>query len=183
MDGNKQKPRILVLGVGNVLLKDEGVGVHVVKAMADRELPGNVTLHEGYVAGIDLLDIIQQADRLIIIDSVNAGAEAGAVFRFQPHEVENMLREHKTSLHQVDLMETLKIARFSDRCPETVIIGVQPKAIEWGLELTPEIQAKVPQIIDIIQQELELLELESVFQEVELPGVESACERSENIGS
>jgi len=150
-------PRILVLGVGNMVLKDEGVGVHVVKAMAGLELPGNVDLHEGYVAGIDLLEIIQQADRLIIVDSVDAGAEAGAVFRFQPHEVENMLREYKTSLHQVDLMETLKIARFFGQCPQTVIIGVQPKAVEWGLELTPELEAKIPLVIDLVQQELELM--------------------------
>ncbi|MFZ5639576.1 MAG: HyaD/HybD family hydrogenase maturation endopeptidase [Bacillota bacterium] len=157
MSGEKDSTRILVLGVGNMLLKDEGIGVHVVKAMAGRKLPENVTLHEGHVAGIDLLDIIQQADRLIIVDSVDAGAEAGAVFRFQPHEVECLLRDHKTSLHQVDLMETLKIARFCGRCPETVIIGVQPKAIAWGLELTPELEDRVPFVIGIVEQELGLL--------------------------
>ena len=157
MAEKKGSTRILVLGVGNMLLKDEGIGVHVVKAMADRKLPENVILHEGYVAGIDLLDIIQQADRLIIVDSVNAGAEAGAVFRFQPHEVECLLSAHKTSLHQVDLMETLKIARFFGRCPETVIIGVQTKTIAWGLELTPELEDRVPFVISIVEQELKIL--------------------------
>lgn len=171
MGGRGDCPKVLVLGVGNVVLKDEGIGVHVVRAMTDRELPENVTLHEGYVAGIDLLDIIQQADRLIIVDSLDAGAEAGAVFRFRPHEVETMLREHKTSLHQVDLMETLRIARFCGHCPETVIIGVQPKAVEWGLEPSPELQEKVPLIMEI------------VLRELGLSGSEFKCERSESFGN
>ncbi len=156
MAGGCGRSKVLVLGVGNVLLKDEGIGVHVIRALADLQLPGHIVLHNGGVAGIDLLEIIQQFDRLIIVDSLEAGAVAGTIFRFQPHEVENMLREHKTSLHQVDLMETLKIARFLDQCPETVIIGVQPQDMTWGLELTPALQEKIPQIIDIVRKELEL---------------------------
>ncbi len=144
---------ILVLGVGNVLLKDEGIGVHVVEIMEDMGLPENVTLVNGGVSGIDLLGAIEEADKVIIVDAVDAGVEAGAVFRFNADQVRVFLNEHKTSLHQVDLFDTLKIAMFLDRCPETVIIGVQPKEITWGMELTPDLDSAVPRVIDLVLRE------------------------------
>lgn len=148
--------KILVLGVGNILLKDEGVGVHSLKELESYNLPSNVRLHDGWVAGIDLLEVIQEADKLIVIDAVDAQAEPGAIFRFAPHQVEAMVKGHKTSLHQIDLFETLKIAKFLDKCPETVIIGIQPKLIDWGLELTPEIRAVLPRVAEIVCQEIEM---------------------------
>ncbi|ADG81633.1 HyaD/HybD family hydrogenase maturation endopeptidase [Thermincola potens] len=148
--------KILVLGVGNILLKDEGVGVHSLKELESYNLPSNVRLHDGWVAGIDLLEVIQEADKLIVIDAVDAQAEPGAIFRFAPHQVETMVKGHKTSLHQIDLFETLKIAKFLDKCPETVIIGIQPKLIDWGLELTPEIRAVLPRVAEIVCQEIEM---------------------------
>ncbi|MHB9093703.1 MAG: HyaD/HybD family hydrogenase maturation endopeptidase [Eubacteriales bacterium] len=142
--------RILILGVGNVLLKDEGIGVHVIGAMERIPLPDNVKLVNGGVSGIDLLEVIEEADKLIIVDAIDAGDRPGTVFRFNADEVKGQLREHKTSLHQVDLFDTLKIARFLDRCPETVIIGIQPKDISWGMELTPDLASLVPRIIDLV---------------------------------
>lgn len=146
--------QILVLGVGNSLLMDEGIGIHTLRELELQKLPSNVRLHDGWVAGIDLLDVIQAADKLIIIDAVDAQSEPGAVFRFEPHEVAEMIQKHKSSLHQVDLFETLKIAKFLDKCPETVVIGVQPKVIDWGLELTPELQAMIPKVIEIVWEEI-----------------------------
>ncbi len=149
------KDRILVMGVGNDLLKDEGIGVHVVKAMDRVPLPENVTLINGGVAGIDLLEHIREADRLIIIDAVDAGGEPGAVFRFSPDEVRVMLDEHKATLHQVDLFDTLKLAKFLDCYPQTIIIGVQPKEISWGLEPTPDLTSRIPRIIDLVLGEIQ----------------------------
>ncbi len=148
--------KILVLGVGNTILKDEGIGVHVLKELEDHDLPPNVWLHDGWVAGIDLLEVIQEADKLIIVDAVDAQCEPGAIFRFAPHEVEAMVKDHKSSLHQIDLFETLKIAKFLDNSPETVVIGVQPKEIDWGLELTPELQALIPKVIELVKQEIQV---------------------------
>ncbi|MCL6471807.1 MAG: HyaD/HybD family hydrogenase maturation endopeptidase [Firmicutes bacterium] len=145
---------VLVLGVGNILLKDEGIGVHVVKAMQDVQLPDSVTLFDGGAGGIDLLEQIERADRLIIIDAIDAGDEPGTVFRFKPDEVKALLDEHKTSLHQVDLYDTLKLAKFIGCYPETVIIGIQPKEIAWGTEPTPDISAQIPRVIDLVTREI-----------------------------
>lgn len=145
----------LVLGIGNVLLKDEGIGVHVIRAMEGHRLPDNVTLFDGGVTGIDLLEQIEEADRLIIVDAVEAGGQPGSIFRFKADEVEVMIDEHKTSLHQVDLFETLKIAKFLGSYPETIVIGVQPKDTTWGLEPTPEVASRIPQIVDLVLSEIQ----------------------------
>lgn len=152
----KENPRVLVLGVGNDLLTDEGIGVHVARRLANEPLPPDVTVYDGGVRGIDLLEVIQGCDRLIIVDAVNAQAEPGTVFRFRPDEVECILREHKTSLHQVDLFDTIKIARFLGSCPEIVVIGIQPKEIDWGLALTPELTVILPGILALVRDEIEV---------------------------
>lgn len=146
--------KVLILGVGNVLLKDEGIGVHVIETMAQMQMPENVTLVNGGVSGIDLLDVIGESDRLIIVDAMDAGEAPGSIFRFNADEVKMMLDEHKTSLHQVDLFDTLKIADFLDRCPETVIIGIQPEEIMWGLEPTSTLSGLIPKIIDLVISEV-----------------------------
>lgn len=150
----KEKKPVVILGAGNILLRDEGVGVHVVRALRKEELPPGVEVYEGGTAGIDLLEVISRAGRLIIVDAVDAGQEAGAVFRFRPEDVESRLREHRTSLHQIDLMDTLKIARFLDCCPETVIIGIQPGEIAWGMELSPALAEKLPAVVDLVKEEI-----------------------------
>jgi len=154
MEKNEEK-KILVLGVGNDLLKDEGIGVHVIRAMEELSLPANVSLVNGGVGGIDLLDEIKGAGRLIIVDAMDAGAQPGAVFRFRAEEVDVIIGEHKTSLHQVDLFDTLKLARFLGFFPETVIIAVQPQDISWGMAPTPVLASRMPLIIDIVKTEIQ----------------------------
>jgi hydrogenase maturation protease len=145
----EQAHEVLVLGVGNTLLKDEGIGVHVIQALRRLKLPGNVAVLDGGVGGIDLLEHIQQATYLIVVDALDAGAEPGAIFRFRAEEVDVIVNEHKASLHQVDLYDTLKIAKFLGCYPQTIIVGVQPKEMTWGTEPTPELTAKIPLIVDL----------------------------------
>ncbi len=154
---DKKRKKILVLGIGNDLLTDEGIGVHVVRELRKEPLPAHVTVYDGGVAGIDLLDLIQAHDQMIVIDAVDAQTQPGAVFRFEPEQVECLLREHKTSLHQVDLLDTINIARFLGKCPEIVIIGIQPKEVTWGLAPNPELSAKLPEILALVKGEIEAM--------------------------
>ncbi len=157
VDNINEKKRILVLGIGNDLLTDEGIGVHVVRELSKEPLPAYVTVYNGGVSGIDLLDLIQEYDKMIVIDAVDAKSDPGAVFRFQPEQTERLLQEHKTSLHQVDLLDTINIARFLGKCPEVVIIGIQPKVIDWGLSLDPELSEKLPDILALVKGEIEAI--------------------------
>ncbi|MFQ6001753.1 MAG: HyaD/HybD family hydrogenase maturation endopeptidase [Anaerolineae bacterium] len=155
MTTNKQPPR-LILGVGNILLRDEGVGVHVISTLRDRELPDDVELWDGGTASFDLLDTLAGRRQVIIIDAVHTGSEPGTIFRFTPEDI-SASGEQVTSLHQVGLLETLNVAEhLLDAAPEEVIIlGIEPKEIEWGLELSAEVEAAVPKVIELVMSELD----------------------------
>jgi len=152
--GKPAPPSILILGVGNILLSDEGVGVHVIQAMQGRELPDNVELLDGGTGAFDLLDLIAHRDKIIIIDAVQGGGEPGAIYRFRPDDI-TLSRHPLTSAHQVNLSDALTMAKFAGCAPGDVIIyGIEPKRIDWGLELSPEVAAVVPRVIELVMKEL-----------------------------
>lgn len=159
MNKKRAKPKkkvenVIILGTGNLLLKDEGIGIHVIQRMEKLKLPDNVKLVDGGTAGINLYHLIEGADKLIVVDCVDAEVEPGAIFRFAPADVEIPKRATTTSFHEVGLLEALEFAKQDGKSPDTIIIGVQPKEIDWGLELTPEVEKVVPEIIEAVLKEL-----------------------------
>ena len=151
--------RILVLGVGNSILKDEGFGVHVVQEMEKRrkelKIPSNVELMDGATLGLDLLYYMEDRDKIILIDIVNAGAEPGEIFKFTPHDIKTKNFINKVSMHQVTLFDVLTMAEVTGRLPDdVVIIAVQPGEINWGEELTQPVAAQIPKVIELIMEEL-----------------------------
>jgi hydrogenase maturation protease len=153
--------RIVVIGVGNLLLRDEGVGIHAVRDLQKRVLPPGVEVMDAGVAGIGLLDLFSGARKLVLIDAAEMGLEPGAVVRFTPEDVRFRSGDLKLSTHDVALPEVLTLARDLNRCPsEVVIIGIQPKEISWGTELTPEIQAAVPRVVELAWKEIERVNAE-----------------------
>ncbi len=153
--------RILVLGVGNSILKDEGFGVHVIlELQKQREqlgIPPNVELIDGATLGLDLLYYMEGRDKIILIDIVNAGAEPGEIFKFTPHDIKTKNFINKVSMHQVTLFDVLTMAEATGSLPEEVVlITVQPGEIDWGEELTPAVAAQIPRVIELIMEELAL---------------------------
>ena len=149
---------IMVLGVGNLLFTDEGVGIHVIRKLEERyNFPENVSIQDGGVLGINLLGVISSADYLIVVDAVKNGGRPGDPHRFEGEEIPRRILA-KNSLHQVDFLEALTLCQALDKVPETVILGVEPKDIESvGLELTPPVQAKVDSLIKMVLKELNRL--------------------------
>jgi len=146
--------KILVLGVGNILLSDEGIGVRVIEELKRRyTLPPNVEAIDGGTASLQLLWQIEEADYLIVVDAADGGASPGTVFRFTRQESHFALPQ-KASLHQVGLLEVLSLAEMHKRCPPTVIIGVQPKKLAPGLSLSPELEASIPRAIELVIAEM-----------------------------
>jgi len=140
-----------VLGIGNVLLRDEGVGCHVIHALEGIPLP-DVKIIDGGTCP-DVLQFLEDTDKLIIVDAVEGGGTPGQIYRFH---LEDITLEQKPflSLHDMRLVDNLMLMKFWHSVDETVVIGVEPKEINWGLELSPELQEKMPQIIDAILSEL-----------------------------
>jgi hydrogenase maturation protease len=148
--------KVAVIGVGNLLLKDEGVGIHVLHELEKKSLPPGVHLFEGGVAGIGLLDFFQGASKVLLIDAADMNRKPGTVLRFTPEDIRTQARELRFSAHEIGVGEVLELAKVLGQSPEEVlIIGIQPKEIDWGTELSPEVQASIPQVLQIIQEEIE----------------------------
>ncbi|TVQ98585.1 MAG: HyaD/HybD family hydrogenase maturation endopeptidase [Desulfovibrionales bacterium] len=149
------KPQILVLGVGNILLKDEGVGVKAVeKLRAEYAFSPNVELMDGGTLGMALMDPIMEFDRLIVVDAVVNGGEPGTLYRLVGVEMGKSVA-FKNSMHQTDLLETLATCKVLGNCPETVVIGMEPKEFDpWGTELTPPCQARLDELCRFVLQEV-----------------------------
>jgi hydrogenase maturation protease len=145
--------KIVILGIGNVILRDEGVGVHAVRELEGRDLPPRVQVIDGGTALMDLLTVIQEAERIIVIDALKGGGEAGTIYRVTPDDL-MAETERALSLHQVGLLEVLGMVKQLGGDPQVVIIGVEPKEISWGMELTPEVEARLPRVIDAVFEEL-----------------------------
>ena len=145
---------VLVLGIGNVLLRDEGVGVRVIEALGSQELPAGVERADGGTAGADLVDLLADRRKVIVVDAIEAGVAPGTVLRLTP---EDLLPDpgEMISLHQLGLVESLHMAALLGCSPqEVVIIAVQPKTIRPGLDLSAEVQATVPRAIQAVLAEL-----------------------------
>ena len=155
-DNNK---KITVLGVGNILLKDEGVGVKVVEEMSGRyTFPEHVDLVDGGTQGLWLLATLQQVDHLIVVDAVLGGGPPGTLYRLEKEDLPKGLRV-KVSAHDSDLVEALNLCELAGNGPETVVVvGIQPEDIEpFGLDLTPVVAGKMEELIQRVLDELKSL--------------------------
>ena len=146
--------KTVILGVGNLLLTDEGVGVHVINKMMEMDFPPEVELVEGGVDGLYLMNVVTSTDRLIVIDAVKGGGSPGSIYRFEPKDLEPNIDTFKMSVHQIGVLEVIRLSCLVGEVPKTTIIGIEPKSVEMGMELTSEIQAKVPRIIELVLDEL-----------------------------
>lgn len=147
--------RIVVLGIGNILLSDEGVGVRAIEALHEQWLlPGEVEAIDGGTSGMELLEDLSRADLLIVADAVKAGRPPGSIVRIAGGDVPVFFRA-RLSPHQVGLSDVLADLEFLGEPPrETVIFGVQPASLETGLGLSPEVAACVPKVAEMIVAEL-----------------------------
>lgn len=143
---------IAVVGIGNILLKDEGVGCHVAHALEEVPLPDVKVIDGGTFPNV--MESIEDADKLIVVDAVEGGGIPGEVYRFQLDDV-TLERKAFLSLHDISLIDNLLLMRGLYNIGEITIIGVEPKEIEWGLELSPEVREKLPQVVEIILAELD----------------------------
>ena len=150
MTGTKQ---IAIVGIGNLLLKDEGAGIHVAHALQKMTLSAGVEVIDGGTSP-ELLPYIAGASRLIVIDAMETGDEPGSVYRLRLDDLKTG-GTGLASAHEISLLSVLEAMRLTgEAIPETVIIGIQPGEIGWGTELSPELKAKIPQIVRLVLKEI-----------------------------
>jgi hydrogenase maturation protease len=138
-----------VLGLGNILMSDEGVGVRLMEAVRDsRPWPADVEFIDGGVGGLNLLNLIEEARRLVVFDAADMALSPGDFRVLTPEQLAESPTEHRLSLHDVSFIETLGLcARFFRRPDVVKILAVQPRSIDYGRELSPQLRSALPGLI------------------------------------
>ena len=146
---------ITVLGIGNILLSDEGFGVRVVEELQKCcKFPEEVEVLDGGTLGLDLLRFIKGTKKLVLLDAVDGGKEPGTLYHLTGDDVSAYFHG-QVSLHELGIKDILTDLELTDKkVEEVVIIGVQPLSLEVGLELTPLIQGKVQAAVHAVKEEL-----------------------------
>jgi hydrogenase maturation protease len=153
MHTTAKKP-ILVLGIGNIILKDEGIGVRVAERMMQMDLPPDVEVLDGGIKGLDLLYFIEGREKVIVVDAVKAGAPPGTLFRFTDKDLaakKGVMR----SAHGIDFSDVVNISNFLGNKPEEIVfLGVEPEDLSAAMDLSPKIQEMVPVLINLVLKEI-----------------------------
>ena len=140
------RERILVLGVGNLLMGDDGVGIHAVRELAKRTLPAGVDVVDGGTAGLDLLRLMEGYAKVLII---------GSILRFTPEDITTQAVDFAVSLHQTEVLKVLELATcVGQPLPPTVVYGVQVKEMGWSTELSPTVQARLDSLVGAVVEEV-----------------------------
>lgn len=142
MTRKSRQPRILIAGLGNLLLMDDGVGVHAVREL-QKSPPAGALVAEVGTAVLDALHLLEWADKVLAIDAMQAGGAAGTVYACGTDEVDK--GGIKASLHELNLLAALNFLKDKAK-PEIVIFGVEPERIGYGLELTPAVAGALPEL-------------------------------------
>ncbi|MBQ3033022.1 MAG: HyaD/HybD family hydrogenase maturation endopeptidase [Deferribacterales bacterium] len=145
--------KVVVMGIGNYILSDEGIGVHVVKAIENEPWPENVEIFDCGTLGILASYKIAEADVLIAIDAIVSKEEPGSVKVFDKEDIMLSKVPAKVSPHQIGFQETLLHAQLRGDCPEVVkLIGVVPESYDTSTELSDACKAALPKIVEIVRQ-------------------------------
>lgn len=149
---------VLILGVGNLLLSDEGIGVHTVNALLrDYHIPDGVEVLDGGTSGMELLTFIAETDHLILVDAVKTGQPPGTLIRLDDDEVPTFFRT-KLSPHQVGLSDVLAATNLTGEQPNHVtLFGVEPASMALGMELSDKIVPQVTRLIELVIEEVDKL--------------------------
>jgi hydrogenase maturation protease len=145
----EQINRKVVLGLGNLLNKDEGLGVHAIKVLDAHRTPScSIELLDGGVLGLNLLMIVEECSHLLILDAVNKRKPAGTVIEMEKDQIP-LFSGVKLSQHQITFQEVLGLAAVRGKLPEYIhLIGIQPDDLSIGIDLSPTVAKSIPDLIE-----------------------------------
>jgi len=158
---------IRILGIGNVLMRDDGLGPYAVEVLRSRfDFPAHVELVDGGTPGLDFLPYISHARSVIVVDTVSSEGPPGTLKIYRDREIIGSAPPPRLTPHQPGLRESLMATELTDASPEEmVLIGVVPETVEQGTTLSKPVQASVEEVLRTVIQELERLGAPAVARE------------------
>ena len=148
--------KILIFGAGNLLLSDEGFGVHFIQYLQKNyRFPEEVELYDGGTLGIMVTHMLEDAEQVYLVDVIEAKGEPGDIYRYEKEDFMLGRLPIKMSPHQIGIQEVLTLSDMRDRCPQRVsLFGVIPLSYEAGVELSPLLAGKMPGLAEMLVSEL-----------------------------
>lgn len=146
--------RTVVVGFGNLLMGDDGVGIHVVRELEARGVPDGVELVDGGVASLEVLATLPPAGEVVIVDALTGGGRPGDVYRLTPADLVPAEGPPAFSLHEFTLVQSLVLLARLGPLPPMVIYGVEPATMEPGMELSPPVAAAATKVAELILERI-----------------------------
>ena len=149
------KTQIAVMGIGNILMQDEGIGVHIIRELEKYDFNPHIALIDGGNMGIDLLPFLDEHNKMIIIDAVDFEKNPGFIDTIENDDILTLFTT-KMSLHHLGLKDVLSYAKLLDQTPEELcLIGIQPEKIEMEMQLSKTISSQTDKLTNLVLQKLE----------------------------
>jgi hydrogenase maturation protease len=141
------------MGIGNILMTDDGVGVHAALELAKESWPENVTILEGGTFTQDIYYMFMEYDLLLVLDCVRAKHAPGTIYRLTEDDIKRN-NDQRMSVHDIDLIDSLRMAEMAGKRPDMVVIGIEPEAMDWSMEMTETLKGKFPKYLEHARKEL-----------------------------
>jgi hydrogenase maturation protease len=147
--------KIVVLGLGNPLFQDEGLGIHMINQLMQETTYAQVELVDGGTDALALLNVVEETDHLLVIDAIDGDHLPGTVRKLSGMDIPRLF-SRRMSVHQIDFQETLALAALRGRLPQHLILfGVQPHCLDWGTELSPPVRNALPELTAQVNAQLD----------------------------
>ncbi len=147
--------KVRVVGIGNLVMQDDGLGPHFIKYLESAgDIPPEVELIDGGTHSYDLVEFFAEADSIIIVDALKFEEEPGTIYRAPLKELRNDLVNEAKSVHELNFIDAVKMVNMLGYDPEVIVFGVEPKTIDVSIELSPEVEAKLPRLAELVKAEI-----------------------------
>ncbi|MCP4650499.1 MAG: hydrogenase maturation protease [PVC group bacterium] len=141
----------LIIGCGNILLADEGVGVHFIETLKKKKLPNDIELLDGGTGGIELIPYIEKVEKIIIVDAVQSNGEKGAIYKLRPEDYEqDSPALGSMSLHEISLKDLFVTMRQLNMKKDITIFAVEPADVKLNIGLSPTLKKIMPKLISLV---------------------------------
>ena len=156
--------KVAIIGMGNPLMSDEGIGVVVVARLQQTPISETVDVLDLGTSGMSVLHQLNGRDKVVFVDCAMMGEAPGTIRRFIPDDVVSQKLQPRLSLHEGDLLNTLALARRLGSCPEQIVIfGIEPKIIDFGDQLSPELMENLEAYVAAVRAEVDDAEVDDDY--------------------
>ena len=146
--------KVLIIGFGNILMSDDGAGIHLIQNLLQQPLPSEAELLDGGVNSFAALAEMKNAKMGILIDAMSAGGKPGDIYRLTAEQLDNQPCQKFLSVHDFSLLDSLRLAKKMDELPPVIIYGIEPAITDLGMELSAPVKLAVEAVIAKIMEDL-----------------------------